>query len=324
MRSPLSRRLAKIASVVGIPIAIFGLLEIGARVTGAGERERPIHEDIANWSAQWDGPFYTLPRQPGINRDGLRDYEHPLKAPKGSLRLACLGDSVTFGYNVRRKASYPAQLDDLVKRLPGGGDVLNVALPGWSLRQQRIAYQQITRKYNPDAVLLGVCLNDIPEMQNNLDRPPAWQESLLSRSARMRALLRPHDREIADVLELFEQPEAKRVRNGWRLWERELSDLHRETSSDGVPLVVVGFPFRLQVEPNAPDPGPQEKLKQICERLGIPWLDLLPVLKPVGSAAFVDYDHLSREGAMHVSNAVFGQLNELDLTRMRKSTDRTD
>ena len=50
---------------------------------------------------------------------------------------------------------------------------MNVGLWGWSTRQERLAYERIARRYRPDQVLLGVCLNDIPELQNNLARPPA-------------------------------------------------------------------------------------------------------------------------------------------------------
>ena len=40
-----------------------------------------------------------------------------------------------------------------------------------------------------DAVIVAVCLNDIPELQNNLTRPPAWLSALHGRSALVRRLL---------------------------------------------------------------------------------------------------------------------------------------
>ena len=44
---------------------------------------------------------------------------------------------------------------------------------GFFPQQQVIAYQRVARKYRPDQVLLGVCLNDIPELTSNLNPPPA-------------------------------------------------------------------------------------------------------------------------------------------------------
>ena len=64
---------------------------------------------------------------------------------------------------------------------------MNVALWGWSTRQERIAWQRIARGYRPDAAVLAVCLNDIPELFNNLSRPPRWLAALHARSALVRA-----------------------------------------------------------------------------------------------------------------------------------------
>ena len=63
---------------------------------------------------------------------------------------------------------------------------MNVALMGWSTRQERIAWQRIARHYRPDQVVLAVCLNDIPELFNNLSRPPRWLARLHEPSALVR------------------------------------------------------------------------------------------------------------------------------------------
>ena len=61
---------------------------------------------------------------------------------------------------------------------------MNVALWGWSTRQERTAWQRIARGYQPDQAVLAVCLNDIPELQNNLARPPpgSWRSTSAWRS----------------------------------------------------------------------------------------------------------------------------------------------
>src|SRR5262249_45004045 len=73
---------------------------------------------------------------------------------------------------------------------------------------------------------------------------------------------------------------------------------------DGGRFGLVVFPFRFQVEAKAPPPSVQEALAAFCARETIPFVDLLPVLRPRGPAAFVDYDHLSAEGAALAAEAL--------------------
>src|SRR5262249_21637739 len=137
------------------------------------------------------------------NRDGLRDREHSVEKPPGVRRVGCLGDSVTPRYGIRPQEARPPGLQGLpAARGPRGGG-LNAALGGWSTRQELIAYRRLARKYRPDQVLLGVCLNDIPEMENNLARPPRLVQSLYRRSALVRTVVGAERREIGSVEELF-------------------------------------------------------------------------------------------------------------------------
>jgi lysophospholipase L1-like esterase len=83
-----------------------------------------------------------------------------------------LGDSVTLGDQIKPEEAYPQVLEARLREAGRPIEVMNVGLWGWSTRQERIAYARIVRDYRPDAVVLAVCLNDIPELQNNLSRPP--------------------------------------------------------------------------------------------------------------------------------------------------------
>ena len=56
--------------------------------------------------------------------------------------------------------------------------------------------------------------------------------------------------------------------------------------------------------PGAPDPTVQSEIEAFCRREGVPFLDLLPALRPLGEAAFVDYDHLSIAGAARVAETL--------------------
>ncbi|HWW92038.1 MAG TPA: HEAT repeat domain-containing protein [Vicinamibacteria bacterium] len=264
---------------------------------------------ITDWN--WEGDFYTVkstaagwPPWEDYNSDGLRDRERAVEKPTGVRRLICLGDSTTLGWGIRPQEAYPQVLQDLLESMGERTEVFNVALGGWSTRQELIAYRRIARKYRPDEVLIGVCLNDVPEMQNNLSRPPAWLAALHERSALVRRLVRAQDREIADVEELFSQKDSPKVREAFARMFADMRVLRDEVRADGATFAVLIFPFRLQVLPGAPPPTAQQTIVDFCRSAGIPVLDLLPALRPAGESAFIDYDHFSPAGARLVAEQI--------------------
>jgi hypothetical protein len=155
-------------------------------------------------------------------------------------------------------------------------------------------------------VLVGVCLNDIPELQNNLARPPAWLAALYRRSAVVRRAVGARAREIVSVYELFRRPDAHGVAEGFRRFYAELRRLRAEVQADDARLAVAVFPFRFQVEPGAPEPSVQRRLCEFAAREGLECVDLLPVLAPLGRAGFIDACHLSPAGTRAVAQALVG------------------
>ena len=120
-----------------------------------------------------------------------------------------LGDSVTLGYGLRPEQAFPQVLQDLLDARGRPAEVFNVAFSGWSTRQERIAYERIGRRYRPDDVVVAICLNDIPEIHNNLARPPRLLQALHARSALVRRLVGAQRREIHDVEELSPRPSPR-------------------------------------------------------------------------------------------------------------------
>jgi HEAT repeat protein/lysophospholipase L1-like esterase len=268
---------------------------------------RPVASYITVWN---DGEFYTVksaatgwPPWEDYNRDGMRDREHAVERQPGTRRVMMLGDSVTLGYGLRPEQAYPQVLQDLLDARGQPSEVFNVAFSGWSTRQERIAYERIGRRYHPDDVVVAVCLNDIPEIHNNLARPPRLLQALHARSALVRRLVGARRREIHDVEELFTAPESPSVRDAFARFFEEVRQLRGEVEADGGRFGLAVLPFRMQLE--APGtPGVQERIAAFCAEQGIPFLDLLPRLRPLGAGAFLDYDHLSAAGARRVAEAL--------------------
>ena len=180
------------------------LLEGVSRIVEARRPKPPERADyIWDWEKQWDGDFYTMASDetgwpPGaeFNGDGVRDRVHPRQRSEGIARVVFLGDSVTLGHGLEPFEAYPQVLQSMLDDEGRALEVMNVALWGWSTRQERIAYEKLVRPYRPDVVVLAICLNDIPEIQNNLKRPPGWLLALNERLALVRLLIDAPGREI--------------------------------------------------------------------------------------------------------------------------------
>ena len=266
---------------------------------------------MASYITVWnDGEFYTVmsaatgwPPWEDYNHDGMRDREHAVAGEPGVRRVMILGDSVTLGYGLRPEQAFPQVLQDLLDARGRRAEVFNVAFSGWSTRQERIAYERIGRRYHPDDVVVAICLNDIPEIHNNLARPPRLLQALHTRSALVRRLVGAQRREIHDVEELFTAPESPNVRDAFTRFFEELRRLRSEVEADGARLSLAVLPFRMQLA-SAERPSAQERIAAFGAAERLPVLDLLPILRPMGESAFLDYDHLSASGARRVAEAL--------------------
>ncbi|MGB0715493.1 MAG: SGNH/GDSL hydrolase family protein [Phycisphaerae bacterium] len=288
-----------------IILAILLVLpEMACRILGIGKSQAaPAY--FADWRQSPDGePFWVLKGE-GHNAEGMRDRDHALIKEEGVNRIACIGDSVTIGHGLRRQEIYPVLLESFMQQIGLQAEVLNIATPGWSTRQELLAYRRIARKYRPDHVFLGFCLNDVAEMQNNLQSPPpAWQSWLMRHSAFMRALVDPEGRQVRNAQELFQEPMPETVANGWKLVFDDLLRLRDAVQADDAAFSVIVFPFRFQLSEGAPKPIAQQTLVKFCRKHGIPCLDLLEVLTPLGESALIDESHLSFEGSKLVATAL--------------------
>jgi HEAT repeat protein/lysophospholipase L1-like esterase len=304
-----SRIVGNLALSAGVTALCIGLAEGWARRTEAPSSHPALADTRGlDWEAEWQGDFFVVkstsvgwPSGQEFNRDGLRDRRHPREKLPGTYRVVCLGDSVTLGYGFPRERAWPEVLEQTVAERGPGLEVFNVALLGWSPRQERYAYERIARAYRPDAVVLAVCLNDVEDLQNNLSRPPRLLTALFRRSAFVRRIVDPAGREIASVEELFETPESARVSRGYARLFEEIRLLRADVEDDGARLVLMLFPDADQVGPRPPRPVPQERMRDFARMEGLPLVDPLPALRALGPAAFMDRLHLTPAGSAAVA-----------------------
>lgn len=294
-----------------VTVLFAGSLEGVARWREERHPAPAVEDYLWDWEQKWDGDFYTIrsdvngwPPWEEFNQDGMRDRTHPVTRPARVRRVVFLGDSVTLGDHISPAEAYPQVLQERLDDEGRPAEILSVALWGWSTRQERRAWETIARKYAPDDVVLAVCLNDIPELQNNLARPPRWLTAVHERSALVRAVVDAPGREIQRVEQLFSDPQAPKVREAYERFFAEVRSLRDSVQAQGARFSIVVFPFRFQVMGGAPPPVAQDAIAAFCRTDAISCLDVLPALRPLGEAAFVDYDHLSPRGAQIVAEAL--------------------
>jgi lysophospholipase L1-like esterase len=96
------------------------------------------------------------------NHEGFRGPALLTAHDTGAYRVLCVGDSVTFGFNVDQPDAYPQQLQTLLEsRYPGRHfEVVNSGVPGWTWLQGIRFLQLRGLALHPDVVIMAHGTND--------------------------------------------------------------------------------------------------------------------------------------------------------------------
>ncbi len=265
------------------------------------------------------------------NRDGFHDQDHELAKPRGTLRIALLGDSFVEGIQLRLEDLLHRRLESLLAtKTPRPLEVETLAFgwSGWGQANELAALRAHAMSYAPDLVLLEFLpTNDVannhPELE--VDRMLSWPRlfSVVAgqRGLRFTALLADRiDHVLARVAgrsanvdeEVFAKrlsaPRAAAWEEAWGKTHSLVSEIATVTSQHGARLVVVIYPSAPEVRAlaeqqattNAFDfEGPARRMREACARAGIPCLDLGPRFARLDSN---DRSHLFLNGDGHWSS----------------------
>jgi lysophospholipase L1-like esterase len=276
-----------------------------------------------------------------VNRLGLRGPETGPAPAAGRRRLLVLGDSVVYGEGLQEPDTLPVLLErELAARGGPPTEVLNGAAPGYNTEAELAYLRETGLALAPDGLVLGVSLNDygpapgltpfgfltadpaarsrLPWLTNHSEfymvvrwlityaRGEHWFQHAGRRAS---ADTRPFDqrwpaidRAIAMMHKHFY---AKPAGPGWESVRRALPALRDLAREHGLPLAVVIFPEKDQVEGPEPDLAPQRQWLALCGEFGLHCLDLYPAFAAAaGEPLFQDTQHPNAAGMRVAARAV--------------------
>ena len=341
-----ARRLAASALLLAASLVLVAAtLELGFRGVEAVQRWR----EPETWAIYDEELGYRLnPGYRDINAHRLRD--HPLTPPSSRFRVLMLGDSLAYdGEDVddtwvgRLRALLNVGREEPV-------EVWNAGVPGYTNYQELLYLRRDGVRLEPDLVGVGFVWNDLFRFLHQFRveegrivgnrfvltseavgdaaaSPPLWQRSLFL--AWLRRRLSALDWRAATDPTGFTFERRPDLATAWQdaPWRDvagQLEAMQQLGREHGFGIFVVAFPVAAQYREAllARDRDyvlkPQRMLREICARLGIPLLDLYPLLDG-GQHIQGDGIHLTAAGRAEVAARVARFLEDQDLVPLGSS-----
>lgn len=192
--------------------------------------------------------YVLRPSRKEVNAWGYREADGaPSRAP-GTLRVAALGDSVTYGLLVEQEQAWPHVLEaDLRDRFPV--QVLDFGVPAYDIEQIAAMVPVVEAGWQPDVFVYGMFWNDpSPTLVTRMGAFPTWvgtsprpfrlfgggtDAALRGRSAGFRLL--------EGAVAARYHP-AKEEPNDWAFFETWATVLLDRVAATGRPLLVLVIP----------------------------------------------------------------------------------
>jgi len=224
----------------------------------------------------------------------------------------------------------------LAEMLGDKAEVINAAIPGYTVYQERILLERYLIQYKPDLVIQQYCLNDNMRFLHRFSpkRGMIWteeaQRALFPKEGDVLSWL-PSESYLAVRLRLayirWSRPSYDYPWDGafdfvkgwqdegWDFFRDEFTVIRKTVGDAGARLTVVMFPYGPQFRRDLLTKDedyvlkPQRLMRIICETAGVPLLDMYPVLASAGGGELLlDGIHLSDEGHRITADALYKHL----------------
>lgn len=186
-----------------------------------------------------------------LNAAGFRGPSFPKERRPGVLRVICLGDSTTFGTNVRYEEAYPYLVEKALQARGLAVEVMNAGMPGTTLWNQTIMYEDHLKAYRPDLLVLYSNYGyraDYLELRKTRDQRPLLEDmrrglSRLHLYRLLRRTLRPpkfekHLTQYADRPFITGEPLLGLIDDVRKFTEEDLTHLNDACRETGAKFLV--------------------------------------------------------------------------------------
>lgn len=182
-RKPISRKRKFLYTLITLAV-IFGSIEGVCRYKEWRDSSEPpfeIRDPYCNHifapNRAWELKGIKGATQARTNAFGHRDDDLSPEKEDGTLRIACLGGSTTYGFGASTNGrAYPNALEEMLQRERPGTriEVLNAGIPGWNLRTSMTNFQLRLERLDFDLVVIMHVNNDLYENANTRYHANSW------------------------------------------------------------------------------------------------------------------------------------------------------
>jgi lysophospholipase L1-like esterase len=313
-------------------VGILGATELLVRLAGMAPPSRPallvrsVDIDIEFPFMRADSELFWAPR-PGfrgkfqgrpvaINALGLRGPEVLVPKPSGRRRIACFGDSITFGYGVGDDETYAFLLGQ--RLAPDGVDVVNAGVTGYTSHQVVRLLRRVGPALQLDVATFCVGWNDASRRPVD-DRTYARRiaaamalEGLARHLHIYRAMQGIYTRWVARRAEREWDDPPRAVRVPLDQYRENLRALVADCRARNVRPVFLELPRRRRAAEPPTDSPPDRALREVARQLGVPYIGLdelgVESARSANDRYFMDTLHLSPEGHRHLAERLSREL----------------
>lgn len=268
---------------------------IGAPLENSGDQLHILLEDSERtWGLNPDANGVQSGGAFSINSFGFRDKEYSPTKPDETLRIAVVGDSVTFGKGVDQDKTYAKVLE---RKLNGDCtqhiEVLNFGVYAYNTFREYAAIKEQVMHFNPDLIVMLYVLND-PELDIDLGlNKTVKQKSLVERVregltnnvytyqflARIYFASQALNQNLSlNILSYYPMIHSDEFA-GWTRVVDTFGELHELSVREDVPVVIFMQPELYRLERDYPFLDIHEQVIETAHANGLRAFDLYPYFK---------------------------------------------
>ncbi len=212
--------------------------------------------------------------------------EDTVRSESDPLRIAFLGDSVTYGLHVSTRETFVWKTGVLLNSRQDVPCVtINLGVPAEDLVREWAVYNDAKDHFRPDVVVHVLAENDldvdlyrdlVPIARMMKERTWASQYSRLFELAEAKVRWLIAWRGSVDYMRGGATPEARE--RSWRIASYAIRATKRLVEEDGAIYILAGFPVPIHLD-DYPAEGVHRRTAALARELGVPYLDLLDVFR---------------------------------------------